>query len=438
MSDQARTLPHNLEAERSVLGAVLIENSALGVSAAVLEASHFFRDGHRRIYESFERLAEKKRPIDLLSVADDLERKGELQEAGGPAYLASLVDGVPRSTNVDYYAEIVFKRWQAREVIFKANAILAAAYDGEHEVADIIGEGVANLTDIGAKGTRGGLVGGEVLAREALAWLEEIEQRAGRAIAGFQTGLPAIDNMTDGLQPGDLSIVAARPSQGKTALGLQIARNDGPSAFFSLEMKRAKLAARILAAEAQVDSWALRRGKLDDREYARLAKALEKLSVSNIAIDDAPAMTVAQIRAKARQYQQRNGLKLVAVDYLSLVTPRATISKREFKNREREVAEMAQGLKELARELNIHVMVLAQLNREKDKRNDEPRLSDLRESGAIEQIADLIMFIHRENGRTVADEGEAQIIIAKQREGPIGRRTFLWVPSQTRFMPIAA
>jgi replicative DNA helicase len=428
------TWPHSLDAERSVFGAVLINEAQWPNVSALLRPEHFYRDSHQRMFRGLARLEQKRSALDILTLKEELERTGELDEVGGYAYISALVDGVPRSINVDHYARIVLEKAQAREVMRAAIKAAQQASSEELPIADVIGETVQALNGVGAHGLQGELVSGPDLAREAMQWLEEVDarQRKGTYISGFETGLRELDQMTDGLQPGDLVIVAGRPSQGKTALGLQIALNDGPTAFFSLEMQRKQLVARALATIGRIDGWALRRGRLSKDEYAQLPAALETLANGSLAIDDVSGLTVAAVRAKARAWQSKNGLKLIVVDYLTLLTPRHQA--RAESNRQEKVNEMTQGLKEIAKELSIPVLALAQLNRGTENRaNSKPTLADLRESGSIEQIADVVFLIHRPDGETVAKEGEVQVIIGKQRNGPTGTLSYWWYPSQTRF-----
>jgi replicative DNA helicase len=429
VSPEPRTLPHSLDAERSVLGAVLIENS-VWPQAAVLTEEAFFRDSHKRLFRSYHRLAAKKSALDLVTVKADLENHGDLDEVGGPAYLGSLVDGVPRSTNVEYYAQVVIEHWQAREVIFRSNKTIAAAYERAEDISDVISSNLTDLSDLAAKAIRGGLVGGDVLARDIYQFLAEAEERnrSGK-LSGVTTGLHDFDRMTDGFQAGDLIVIAGSPSQGKTALGVQTALA-GQAAFFSLEMRRQQIGIRAIATLARVDGWKMRKGELDDEDMAKVATALERFSESGLYIDDASSMTVAEIRAKAQRHiLMHPEIDRIVVDYIQIVSPGRT--QRQAERRDIEVANIAKGLKEIARELNRPVIAMAQLKRL--PKGQEPTLADLRESGAIEQVADVVGLIWRPDGETVARAGTTEIILAKQRMGPQGRLQFWWTPEQTRF-----
>lgn len=426
------SLPHSLEAERAVLGGILIDNDRFEPAAAVLTGEMFFRTAHRRIWAALAALAARQSVLDLVTLREALERSGELEAVDGPAYMASLVDGVPRSTNVPHYAQIVRELHTRRALIQQAARLMEAAAHDDAEAGALLDAGVAGLMALSAQASPGDLVDGPRLASEAMAWLEDVQQRRGQgSVSGTTTGIRELDDMTDGLQPGDLIVLAARPSQGKSALALQLAlAADGPCAFFSLEMSRAQLAARALATLGRVDGWAMRRGYLGREEQARVARAMDVLAESGLSIDDTSGQTVPQIRAKARRWQvSRGGLRLVVVDYIQLLKP-ATKSG----NREQDVAEMSRGLKALARDLQVPVLALAQLNRAVEQQRDrEPTLANLRESGALEQDADAVWFLHRPDGQSVAVEGPAKIILAKQRNGPVGSVEVTWTPSCTRF-----
>lgn len=426
------TLPHNLEAQRAVLGAVLIANERFEGVAAVLTAGMFLRDAHRRIWAALVTLAGRQSALDLVTLREALERAGELEDVGGPAYLASLIDGVPRATNVTHYAGIVRELHLRRQLMAQARALESAAAATDVEASALLDAGMAQLLRLSAETTPGDLVDGPRLASEALAWLEEVAQRRGQGrVSGTPTGWPALDDMTDGLQPGDLIVLAARPSQGKSAAALQMAlAAEGPVAFFSFEMSRAQLAARALATLGRVDGWAMRRGYLSREEQARVSRAMDSLAESGLSIDDTAGQTVPQLRAKARRWQvARGGLRLVVVDYIQLLRPA-----HRSGNREQDVAEMSRGLKALARDLAVPVLALAQLNRAVEQQRDrEPTLANLRESGAIEQDADGVWFLHRSDGQSVAQEGPAKMIIAKQRNGPVGSVDLWWYPPSTRF-----
>jgi replicative DNA helicase len=431
------TSPHNLDAERSVLGAVLVDNDALDLVSARLKPEHFFRRAHADIYDAMLELRRRRQKFDVVYVAELLTTRQQLEDVGGLVYLSELLDGSFRGVNIVGYAEIVFQKAALRQVIEVSKSAIQSALAQDLPAEEVINKTEAELTRIAMHAAQSDLVGGQALSSEAMAWLEEVSaRREGSRLSGISTGLVDLDLMTDGFQPGDLILVGARPSQGKTALALQFALSaDVPTAFFSLEMGRAQLSARALAWLARVDGWALRKGLLSRPEYERVSKALTQLAESGLAIDDASEMNVWQLRSKARRWKAQHGLKMCVVDYLQLMTP--THDKRRQTTREQEVAAMSRSLKGIAKELQVPMIVLAQLGRKaEDRASEPPKLSDLRESGALEQDADLVIFVHRPNGMTVKDEGEAHLIVAKHRNGPTGTVPTWWVPSQTRFRPM--
>lgn len=432
---KSQASPHNLDAERSVLGGMLLNPNQVENARSLLASDDFFRLGHRRVFDAILEMSRRKIQPDIVTVADYLGQAGTLEDAGGVAYVAGLVDGVPSSVNVPYYARVVKAHAVKRQLIKAGNALVEAAQSTAAEAQELIDQAEAQLSAIAMQQATD-LQAGVVLAREASAWLEEVAERKSRGrMSGIPTGLRELDGLTDGFQPGDLIVIGARPSQGKTALAMQFALEcGGPAAFFSLEMRRAQLASRALAWLARVDGWALRTGRLHASEYERVSRAMTQLAESGLAIDDASDLTVWQIRSKARRWKSEFGLSMVVVDYLQLLTP--TRDRRQQRNREQEVAQMSRSLKGLAKDLAVPVIILAQLNRGVESRADAvPKLSDLRESGAVEQDADLVIFLHRPNGASVKDEGEAHLILAKHRNGPIGTVQALWQPSMTRFAP---
>lgn len=427
--------PHDLDAERSVLGAVLIDNPMLVQAQDTIRAKDFYRKAHEVIFDAMNALAESQAVLDYVTVCSQLDAKGQLQLAGGPAYIASLTDGVPRATNIEYYAKIVREKALRRRLMQAANTLVEQARSSE-SVSQVIDTGIQSLVGLSGEAAPGDLVAGPQLATEAEAWLDEMSRRrADRRVAGVPSGLPGLDAMTDGFQPGELVIVGARPSQGKSALALQFAlAAEGICAFFSLEMQRGQLAARALASLGRIDGWAMRRGLLSREEYTRLGEAMAELKTSGLRIDDTSQLSVAQMRSKARRVQiiSRN-LTLVIVDYLQLMTPAHAHGRRDG-NREQEVAGLTRGLKAAAKELGVPVIALAQLNRATEQTRDkEPTLANLRESGAVEQDADLVMFIHRGDGQSVAHEGDVRLVVAKNRTGPTGSIDLRWYPTQTRF-----
>src|SRR5215471_10063737 len=439
-----RTLPHNLEAEKSVLGAILIHNEAFNHAAELIDSRDFFRDAHRRIFDKMVALSERNEPIDLITLKDELQRAGDLEEVGGPAYIASLADGVPRSANVEHYARIVKEKATLRNVIHAANRILADAYQAEDD-ADLILDGAEKaIFEIAEDKIREGFVPLRDLVQSSFATIEKLQQHKG-LVTGVPTGFVDLDEMTSGLQPSDLVLVAARPSMGKTSLVLNVAQHIGTQTdltvgFFSLEMSKEQLFMRMLTSEARIDAHRFRSGYLNEKDYGRLSHALGTLAEARVFIDDSASIGVLEMRAKARRLQAEHGLHLLIVDYIQLMQGRG-----RFESRQQELASISRSLKGLAKELKIPIIALSQLSRAPETRSDHrPQLSDLRESGALEQDADLVMFIFREEQYRTDDgqvnqeaEGVAEIIVGKQRNGPTGTIKLAFIKEHTRFENLA-
>ena len=436
-----RTLPHNLDAERSVLGAVLIDNEAFNVAASVIDARAFFRDAHRRIFDRMVALSERSQPIDLVTLKEELERAGELDEVGGPAYIAALLDGVPRTTNVEYYARIVKEKSTLRHLIYSANKILANAYEADQDADLILDEAESAIFSVADDRIKSGFIPMRDLVKDSFPKIEQLFEHKS-FITGIATGFADIDKMTRGFQRGDLIIVAARPSMGKTSLVLNIAQhvatNNQVAGFFSLEMSKEQLFMRMLASEAKIDNYRLMSGQIGQKEYGNITHALETLSDAHLYIDDTAGAGVLEMRAKARRLQAEQGLDLLAVDYIQLMTGRG-----RFENRTLELASISRSLKGLAKELNVPIVVLSQLSRAPEARSDKrPQLSDLRESGALEQDADVVILIFREEMYKQTTEpsetdGIAELILAKQRNGPTGIVKLAFLRQQTRFANLA-
>ncbi len=424
-----------------MLGAILIDNATFNVVAAVLQPDAFFRDAHRRIFERMADLSERSQPIDFITLKEELARAGELDEVGGPAYLAALTDGVPRSTNAEYYAQIVKEKATLRALIFSANKILATAYEAEQEADLILDEAESSIFAVADDRVKAGFVPMKTLVSESFPKIEKLFTHKSH-ITGVATGFADIDRKTRGLQPGDMVIVAARPSMGKTSLVLNIcqhvATHGGVAGFFSLEMSKESLFMRMLASEARIDMHRLMSGQIGQREYGQITEALESLSEAQLFIDDTAGISVLEMRAKARRLKAEHGLNLLAIDYVQLMTGRG-----RFENRTLELASISRSLKGLAKELGVPIIVLSQLSRASEARSDKrPQLSDLRESGALEQDADLVALIFREEMYKLGDEpsesdGIAEIIIAKQRNGPTGTVKLAFLREQTRFANLA-
>ena len=439
-----RTLPHNLEAEKSVLGAILIHNDAFNSAAEVIDSRDFFRDAHRRIFERMIALSERGDAIDFVTLKEELSRGGELEEVGGPAYIASLADGVPRSANVEYYAKIVKEKATLRNLIHSANKILADAYEAEEEPDLLLDEAERAIFAIAEDRIRAGFVPLRDLVQSSFATIEKLQQHKG-LVTGVPTGFVDLDEMTSGLQPSDLILVAARPSMGKTSFVLNIAQHVGTSTdmtvgFFSLEMSKEQLFMRMLTSEARIDAHRFRTGFLNEKDYGRLSHALGTLAEARVYIDDTASIGILEMRAKARRLKAEHGLHLLIIDYIQLMQGRG-----RFESRQTEIASISRSLKGLAKELSVPIVALSQLSRAPETRSDHrPQLSDLRESGALEQDADVVMFIFREEQYRDADgnpnqnaEGTAEIIIGKQRNGPVGTAKLAFIKEHTRFENLA-
>jgi replicative DNA helicase len=433
-----RPLPHNLEAERSILGAILLDNHALNTAVERLRSEDFFLSQHRQIFERMIQLGEKQQAIDTVTLMEDLGRRGELEAAGGVAYLSQLADGLPRVTNVEHYARIVKEKAILRSLAFSAAAIQEQALAAGDDADVILDRAESAIFQLAEDRVKAGLIGVKELVRENYERLERIFSE-GRRITGLATGYAGLDNETAGLQPSELIILAARPSMGKTALALNIAENVAlrqrePVAVFSLEMSKESLLLRLLASEARVDAHKFRTGHMNRDDWGKITGALANLGEAPLWIDDSASSTVLEMGAKARRLKRDRGLSMMIVDYLQLVVPTNT---GRGTNRQEEVSSISRALKGLAKELKIPVLVLSQLTRAPEREERKPQLSDLRESGAIEQDADVVLFINRPNFYKTdlpeEDRAKAEIIIAKQRNGPTGNLNFVFLARHTRF-----
>ena len=438
-----RQLPQNLEAERSVLGAILIENHVLNTAIEKLKPEDFFSDAHRRIFSYMIQLGEAQQAIDLVTLTDQLRRKGELEAAGGAAYLAQLVDGVPRVSNLEHYARIIKEKSLLRSLIYATESIKQTALDAEEDADALLDRAESSIFQIAEDRIRTGLVPMKDVVQDNMERLERVITE-GKRVTGLATHYAQLDSLTSGLQPSELIILAARPSVGKTALALNIAENvaqheQAAVAIFSLEMSKESLLMRLLASLARVDAHRFRTGHLRREDWREMTQALAQLSVSPLWIDDSGSATVTEIGAKARRLKRDRGLSLVIVDYLQLIAARG-----RFSNRNEEVSSITRGLKALAKELQVPVLVLSQLTRAPEREERSPQLADLRESGAIEQDADVVLFIHRPNlfkkKGEVTDEERAQteLKIAKQRNGPVDSIPFVFLGKFTRFEEAAS
>ena len=427
-------LPSNVEAERSILGAILLDNAVCNQAIELLRRDDFFLDSHRRIFDKMVALTERLMPIDLITLSDELRRAGEFEQIGGATYIASLIDGVPRTDTIEPYAKLVKQKSMLRKLISASQQIVSLAFEEEDDADVIIDKAEHMIFQIAEDRVRQGF---QYIGDVAHRRLEQIEQMAGRPemITGVPTGFTDFDRMTSGLQRQELIVIAARPSMGKTALALNMAqyaaKNANVVGIFSLEMSAEQLVSRLLCSEARVDAHRLRTGYLNREEWARLADALRRLCETKVFIDDSAAVSVMEMRAKCRRLKAEHGLDLLIVDYLQLMAGRGRIESRQ-----QEVSQISRDLKGLAKELDIPVVALSQLSRAPEQRSEhKPQLSDLRESGAIEQDSDVVCFIYREELYNPTDEnqGTAELIIGKQRNGPTGMVQLAFLKEFTRF-----
>jgi replicative DNA helicase len=427
-------LPSNVEAERSILGAILLDNTVCNQAIELLRREDFFLDSHRRIFDKMVSLSERLMPIDLITLSDELRRAGEFEQIGGATYIASLIDGVPRTDTIEPYAKLVKQKSMLRKLISASQQIVSLAFEEEDDADVIIDKAEHMIFQIAEDRVRQGF---QYIGDVAHRRLEQIEQMAGRPemITGVPTGFTDFDRMTSGLQRQELVVIAARPSMGKTALALNMAqyaaKNGNVVGIFSLEMSAEQLVSRLLCSEARVDAHRLRTGYLNREEWARLADALRRLCETKVYIDDSAAVSVMEMRAKCRRLKAEHGLDLLIIDYLQLMAGRGRIESRQ-----QEVSQISRDLKGLAKELDIPVVALSQLSRAPEQRSEhKPQLSDLRESGAIEQDSDLVCFIYREEVYNPTDEnqGTAELIIGKQRNGPTGVVPLAFLKEFTRF-----
>ena len=442
-----RVPPHSVEAEQSVLGGLLLDNLAWDRAADLLSDSDFYRYEHRLIFSAVAALVQHSRPADVITVFEHLQSLGKSDDCGGLAYLNALAQSVPSAANMRRYAEIVRERAVLRKLIAASDEIATAAFNREgRQVTQILDEAEGKILKIGEEGSRQrqGFQGMDKLVVALLDRVNELAENGADDVTGVRTGYYDLDRLTAGLQKGDLIVLAARPSMGKTAFALNIAehvcvKEDLPVLVFSMEMGASQLALRLVGALGRINQQHLRTGRLADDEWSRLAEAVEKLGKVQMFIDETPALSVAELRARARRMARQFGgtLGLIVVDYLQLMSGNGGSEE----NRATELGEISRGLKALAKELQCPVMALSQLNRSVESRPDKrPMMSDLRESGAIEQDADIIMFIYRDEYYTkdaCKEPGVAEIIIAKQRNGPVDTVKLTFLKPLTKFDNLA-
>lgn len=446
-------MPASLEAERSILGAILLDNHAFNEAAERLRAEDFSLDSHRRIFSRMGELIDGRRAVDIVTLAEELARRKEVEAVGGVAYLASLTEGLPRRPSIEDYVRIVKDKSLGRQLIQICASAITRAADQSQDALSVLEDAESGLLEVSEHGIARGFAGIAEIVRESFGSIDNLYAQQ-REVKGLATHYKAFDKMTTGLQPADLIIIAARPSMGKTAWAINIAENaavkDGKVvAIFSLEMSRESLLRRMLASQALVSMQKIQTGFIPKQDRERLMEALERLTEAKIFVDDTPAISLAEMRAKARRLQRQHGaLDLVVVDYLQLMgASGGGQGSRRFENRTQEVSAISRGLKALAKELRVPVVALSQLSRASEQRGGDkkPMLSDLRESGSIEQDADVVAFIHRESYYNRDENGEedpesknkAEIIIAKQRNGPTGSVHLAYLAECTRFENLA-
>ena len=434
-----RVPPQNLEAEQSVLGAILLENEAINQALEVLSSEDFYRESHREIFRAMAELSDRSQPVDAITLTDLLKGRGRLEAVGGPAYIAELAAGVPTAANIAHYARIVREKAVLRSLASIATEIASSAYDGPVSVDEFLDEAEHRVFEISERRIRASFHSMRDLTRDSLKLIERLYERR-EMVTGVPTGFIDLDRITAGFQPSDLIVIAGRPSMGKTALALNVAAYAALEAdphvgvaFFSLEMSREQLVLRMLCSEARVDSAKTRAGYLADRDFQRLAEAAVRLSEAPIFVDDSSDITPITLKAKCRRLARDSStnLGLIIVDYLQLMR-----ASRPGESREKEIAEISRALKALAKELKVPVIALSQLNRQVESRPDRrPLLADLRESGAIEQDADVIAFIYRDEmyHRDSKEPGVAEVIVAKQRNGPTDTAKLTYLSQFPRF-----
>ncbi|HEX2832781.1 MAG TPA: replicative DNA helicase [Thermoanaerobaculia bacterium] len=442
-----RQLPQSPDAERAVLGAILINNNAFYRIIGTIDTEDFFKDAHRTIFATMRRMAEQSHNIEPLTLKEELAKHAQLDQVGGISYISSLLDVVPDVANVERYAHIVKEKSMLRRLIVMGNSVMRAALDAPGEPNEVLTIAEKSLYEIAEGTTEKGFVGLDKITRTNMAAIEQIHSNAGRLVTGMPTGYDRFNEMTSGFQPGDLIILAARPSMGKTSFMMNIAESialpgkDGQPrsgdrlysvGVFSLEMSKEQIGLRILSSESGVSNHLIRSGMLSERNWRELAEASSRLAKGKIFIDDTAGMDPLEMRAKARRLKMEAGLDMIMVDYLQLMA-----IKGKVESRQQEVSQISRSLKAIAKELSVPMLSLSQLSRRSEQRTGDhrPQLSDLRESGSIEQDADLVLFIYRDEvyNKDTEEKGIAEIIIAKQRNGPIGDFKLVFRNDITKF-----
>lgn len=432
---QLKVPPHNEEAEQSVLGALLIDKDAIALVASFLRPDNFYNDSHRKIFEAMLSLYETSKPIDLVTLTNILKKSKDYDKVGGASYLSEIASRVPTAANIEHYALIVKENFTKRALIQSAGKVSEMAFAEDGQIKEILDKAESAIFSISQEHLRGGFLPIKDALAESFDRLDELHKK-GAGMRGIPTGFFDLDNKLAGMQNSNLLILAARPGQGKTALVLNIAQfisthEKIPVGIFSLEMSKEELVDRLLVAQADVDAWRLKTGRLSEDDFSRLSEAMGELAEAPLFIDDTPGTSIMEMRTKARRLQLEHDVRLLVVDYLQLVDPG-----RKFDNRVQEVSMVSQSLKNLARELKIPLLAVSQLSRAVEARGSKiPQLADLRESGAIEQDADVVMFLYRPE-EELSEEMLTKLLIAKHRNGPLGEIDLLFRGDRIRFYPV--
>jgi replicative DNA helicase len=427
-----RIPPHDEEAEQAVLGAILIDKDAIISVSQLIDADHFYDERHKEIYDAMNSLYEERKPIDLLTLTDYLKKKKKYDKVGGSAYLSSLTNVVPTAANSEYYAGIIREKYVRRSLIQISSVITEDAFTEDREANEILSVSEQQIFKISQEHVKQGFIHIKETLAESFDRLEEL-QKTGAGLRGVETGFTDLDNLLSGLQASNLIILAARPGQGKTAFVINIAQHVGitnklPVGVFSLEMSKEELVDRMLVSQSDIDAWKLKTGRLGEEDFDKLSVAMGQLAEAPIFIDDTPGLSIPEMRTKARRLQSEHNLKLLIVDYLQLANPG-----RKFENRVNEVSYISQSLKNMARELKIPVIGVSQLSRAVEQRGGgKPQLADLRESGAIEQDADVVMFLYS-GDEEFTSQRIVNVLIAKHRNGPVGEKELLFRGDRIRF-----
>lgn len=433
--ENLRVPPHNIEAEQSVLGAMLLDRNAIAEVTEILNGSEFYRESHNQLFNAIMELYNRDEPVDMVTLVDFLRSRNLLESVGGVSYMTNLVNSVPTTANVKYYAKIVADKYTLRRMILSSSEIIEKCYAEQDDIQDVLSQAEKNIFDISQNKSHKDFEQLNTIIVRSFDEFEKLYKNKGQ-ITGLTSGFTDLDRRTSGFQKSDFILIAARPSMGKTAFMLNVAlapalKMNKSIAIFSLEMSKEQLVNRMICSEAFVDAQKLRVGDIDDDDWVKLAKAAGPLSNANIYIDDTPGISMSELRSKCRRLKLEKGLDMILIDYLQLMT-----SGRNIDNRQQEVSEISRSLKGLAKEMNAPVIALSQLSRAPEARADHrPILSDLRESGSIEQDADVVIFLYRDEyyNKDTEKKNIAEVIIAKQRNGPTGTIELAWLGQYTKF-----